>query len=60
MKKRKINKVLSIELKTIKGKTYYHIHLNDGSVYLLHQDVLINHSISTGYQFDDNELKEIL
>ena len=60
MKKRKINKVLSIELKTINGKTYYHIHLNDGSVYLLHQDVLINYSISTGYQFDDNELKEIL
>ena len=60
MKKRKINKVLSIEPKTIKGKTCYCIKLNDGVVYNLHQDVLINYPISTGCQLNDNDLKEIL
>ena len=60
MKKRKINKVLSIEPKTIKGKTRYCIKLNDGMVYNLHQDILLNYPISTGYQLNDNNLKEIL
>ena len=60
MKKRKINKVLSIEPKTIKGKTCYCIKLNDGVVYNLHQDVLINYPISTGCQLNENDLKEIL
>jgi len=60
MKKRKINKVLSIEPKTIKGKTRYCIKLNDGMVYSLHPDILLNYPISTGYQLNDNNLKEIL
>ena len=60
MKKRKINKVLSIEPKTIKGKTRYCIKLNDGMVYNLHPDILLNYPISTGYQLNDNDLKEIL
>ena len=60
MKKRKINKVVSIEPKTIRGKTCYCIKLNDGMIYNLHQDVLLNYPISTGYQLNENDLKEIL